>query len=103
MTNFTSIHFFNNGTAQIVYGKDSSSVETTSVQEVQDLLDHIRSFAVNPSTLPTQSVCHVVNGLHTVYLAETEEGEDVSYEVMWMELDTAILEAAVEAMIPAEA
>ena len=103
MKNFTSIHFFNNGTAQIVYGKDSASVETTSVQEVQNLLDHIKSFAIDPSELPTQSICHIVNGLHAVYLAETEEGEDASYEVVWMEIDASIVEAAVNAMIPIEA
>lgn len=102
MANFTSIHFFNNGTAQIVYGKDSNSVETVSVQEVQDLLDHVKSFSVDPSALPDHTVCHVVNGLHAVYLAETDEGEDASYDVAWMELDGATVEAAVEAMIPAE-
>jgi len=102
MENFTSIHFFNNGFAQIVYGKDSNMMEVSSIQEVQNLSDHIKSFSLDEGQMPEHIMCHIVNGKHAVYLGETESGEDASYEVVWNEIDMKILEDAVLAMIPTE-
>jgi hypothetical protein len=102
MENFTSIHFFNNGFAQIVYGKDSNMIEVSSIQEVQNLSDHIKSFSPNAGQMSENIMCHIVNGKHAVYLGETESGEDASYEVVWKEIDIKILEDAVLAMMPAE-